>query len=127
MNTGDSSFSLLGSWRALGRGLVDGLRDRAELAALELQQEKLRMIQTFIWINAFLFATAMALAFASLSVVYLFWDHALLALTVLAGLYAGAAIAAGMVLRRQVDQQPRPFDATIAELEEDSRCFPPQD
>jgi uncharacterized membrane protein YqjE len=125
MDSSDSSPGLLDSIRHFGSGLLASVHDRVELVSLELQEEKFRLIQTFVWISAALFASMMALTFASLTLVYLFWESARLA--VLGGLtlvYAGAAVAIIVAFRRFLARQPRPFAATIEELKQDRECIP---
>ena len=110
--------------RALGDGLLATLQDRMELFSLEVQEEKFRLIQTFVWISAAVFTGMMALAFASLTLVYCFWSSARLA--VLGGLtlfYAGALGWIIIAFRRYLARQPRPFSGTRQELAEDRACF----
>ena len=124
MSSSDSPPGILGSLRTLGGGLVSSLKDRVELISLELQEEKFRLIQTFVWICAAMFAGMMALVFVSLTLVYLFWDYARLA--VLGGFavfYTGGAIAIIIFFRRYLARQPRPFAATIEELTQDPACI----
>lgn len=105
--------------------MLAGAQERVELVSLELQEEKFRLIQTFIWISGAIFAGAMALAFASLTLVYLFWESARLA--VLGGLtvaYAAGAVAIVVAFRRYLARQPRPFSATVDELRQDRACIP---
>lgn len=110
--------------RTLGDGLVAGVQDRIELFSLEVQEEKFRLIQTFIWISAAVFIAMMTLVFASLTLVYLFWDSARLAvLGGLTALYAGALVAVIIALRRYLARQPDPFAATLQEIREDRACF----
>jgi uncharacterized membrane protein YqjE len=119
---GSSGF--LGSLRALGDGLLGTVHDRLELFAVELQEEKFRLIQIFVWISAAVFTGMMAIAFASLTLVYLFWETARLA--VLGGLtvvYCGALVAIVAGLRRFLARQPVPFAATRQELAEDRACI----
>lgn len=113
------------SFRALGDGLLATVQDRVELVSLELQEEKFRLVQTFIWISAAMFAGVMALTFASLTLVYLFWESARLA--VLGGLavfYGATAVAIIIAFRRYLARQPRPFASTIDELKGDRACIP---
>ena len=108
----------------LGDGLIDGLKSRVELLSVELQEEKFRLIQIFIWISAAVFTGVMAITFASLSIVYLFWETARLG--VLLGLtiaYAFALLAVVIAFRRFIARQPKPFAATLAELETDRACI----
>ena len=94
------------------------------LLAVELEEEKFRLIQTLVWISAAMFTGVMALTLASLTLVYLFWDSARIAvLAALAGFYALLFIFVMAWLRRTVARQPRPFAATLSEIEEDRRCI----
>jgi uncharacterized membrane protein YqjE len=118
------SPGFLSSLRSLGDGLLATVHDRLELFSVELQEEKFRLIQTFVWISAAIFAGMMAITFASLTLVYLFWESARLA--VLGGLtvfYAGALVAIIISLRRFIARQPSPFSATRQEITEDRTCI----
>jgi uncharacterized membrane protein YqjE len=114
----------LDSFRALGESLVVSLHDRIELVAVELQEEKFRLIQIFFWISAVVFTAMMTIVFASLTLVYLFWDSA--RLTALGGLtivYAGVSITVIVLFRRYLSRQPQPFAATTGELTRDRACL----
>jgi len=114
----------LGSLRSLGDGLLASAHDRLELFSVELQEEKFRLIQTFIWISAAVFTGMMAITFASLTLVYLFWESARLA--VLGGLtafYAGGLWVIVYAFRRYLARQPKPFAATLHEIGEDRACI----
>jgi uncharacterized membrane protein YqjE len=66
----------------------------------------------------------MAVTFASLTVVYLFWESARLAvLGGLALLYTAALIAIIVAFRRYLARQPSPFAATLHEIGEDRACI----
>jgi uncharacterized membrane protein YqjE len=70
------------------------------------------------------FTGVMAITFASLSLVYLFWESARLG--VLIGLtiaYTVALLTLIIAFRRFIARQPRPFAATLAELENDRACI----
>ncbi|MBL9186195.1 MAG: phage holin family protein [Opitutaceae bacterium] len=118
---------LLGSFRALCDGLLATVQDRLALFSVELQEEKFRLIQTFIWISAAVFTGMMAITFASLTLVYLCWESARLA--VLGGLtllYTGALITIVIAFRRYLARQPKPFAATLQEISEDRACIQPK-
>jgi uncharacterized membrane protein YqjE len=118
------SAGLLGSVRALGDGLMAAAENRLGLFSLELREEKLRLIQILIWTSAAVFAGMMAMTFASLVVVYLFWAEA--RLTVLGGLtvfYLAALLACTIGLRRCLTRQPQPFASTLQEIREDRACI----
>jgi uncharacterized membrane protein YqjE len=114
----------LNSLRTLGDGLLASVQDRFELFTVELQEEKLRLIQSFIWISAAVFTGMMAITFASLSLVYIFWESARLAVLVgLTIVYAGGFTAIVVAFKRYVSRQPNPFSATLHELGEDRACI----
>jgi uncharacterized membrane protein YqjE len=116
---------LIGSLRELGDNLLGTVQDRLELLSVEVQEEKLRLIQTFIWINVAVFSGMMFLVFLSLTVVYLFWDEARLAVLIaLTSFYALAFLAVVRAFRRHVAREPRPLDATLREVAADRSCIP---
>jgi uncharacterized membrane protein YqjE len=118
------SAGFLGSLRSLADGLLGSVQDRLTLISIEVQEEKFRLIRTFVWISAIVFTGMMTMAFASLTVVYLFWETARLA--VLGGLtvlYAGAFVLILITFRRYVAHQPKPFAATLDEIGEDRACI----
>jgi uncharacterized membrane protein YqjE len=113
-----------GSLRALGSGLLATAKDRLELFSVELQEEKFRLIQLFVWISAAVFAAVMLITFASLTLVYWLWESArLAALGGLAIFYLVVLVAVLIALRRFIVRQPAPFAATRQELGEDIACI----
>ena len=125
MNPSDpASPGFVTSLRRLGDGLLASVQERVELFSVELAEEKFRLIQTFVWISVAMFAGVMAVTFVSLTLVYLFWETAQLA--VLAGfalVYTGGAIAIVLAFRRYLARQPKPFVTTLAEIEKDRACI----
>jgi uncharacterized membrane protein YqjE len=118
------SAGFVKSLRALTDGLLASVQDRLELFAVELHEEKFRLIQIIVWISAAIFAGGMALTFASITLVYLFWDSA--RLTVLGGLtllYTGALVAVVVAFLRYLARQPRPFAASLQEIKQDRACI----
>jgi len=100
------------------------VHDRVELFSLELQEEKFRLIRILLWVGAAFFAGLMALLLGSLTLVYLFWDSARLA--VLGGLtafYGVTFLTLVLTLRRFLARQLRPFAGTLQELAADRACI----
>ncbi|HUG13301.1 MAG TPA: phage holin family protein [Opitutaceae bacterium] len=123
-NGNPASPGFLGSFKTLGDSLLGTVQDRLELFSLELQEEKFRLIKIFLWISTAVFTAMMTVAFGSLTIVYLFWESARIA--VLGGLTAVYAVALVWIivsLRRFLARQPSPFAATLQELGEDRECF----
>ena len=118
------SAGFIGSFQALGDGLLVTVQDRIELFAAELHEEKYRLIQTLVWIGAAVSTGMLTIAFTSIWLVYLFWDTARLA--VLGGLaltYAALLVAIILSFRHWVARQPEPFLATRQELGKDRACI----
>ena len=63
------SSGLLGSLRGFADSLIGSAHDRLELLAVELHEEKYRLIQIFIWISAIVFLVMLATVFASFALV----------------------------------------------------------
>ena len=120
----DEPSGYLQSLRSLGDGLLGALHERIQLFTVELQEEKFRLIQLFIWICAAVFTSVMVITFASLTLVYLFWDSARLAvLSGLTVLYAVALVVLITGLRRFLARQPKPFAETLQEFQNDRACL----
>ena len=118
------SPGFLHSVRALADSVLATVQDRVELVSVELQEEKRRLIQIFIWISAAIFTGMMAITFASITLVYLLWDSArLAALGGLTLVYGGAAVAIVVSFRRYLRRQPPPFAATLQEIKTDRACI----
>jgi len=118
-----SSPGFTASLADLGDNLLGTLQERIELISVELQEEKYRLIRLIIWMSTAVFAGVMTLSFATLTIVYLFWESARLG--VLAGftLFYGAVLAWVIVLLRRTFAQPKPFQTTIETLKEDRECI----
>ncbi len=119
-----ASNGLLGSLRSLADGLLSSAQDRLGLISIELHEEKSRFIQTLFWVSAVFYAGVMAITFISLTLVYIFWESARLA--VLGGLalvFSVALVALIFAFRRHLARQPRLLAATLQELEVDRSCL----
>lgn len=124
MDTSSSASGILGALSKLGDNLFAILKARVELISLEVHEEKFRLVQIFVWISAAVFTAAMALSFASLTIVYYFWEEArLAALGGLGGFYCLAFLSIVLAFRRYLAKQPEPFASTLEEIERDRECI----
>lgn len=115
---------LLGSLRGFADGLVGSVHDRIELLSVELHEEKHRLIQIAIWISAMVILALLALIFASIAVLVVFWDTARVGVVVgLASAYTAGLVGVVLGFRRYLARQPKPFAATLNELREDRACI----
>jgi uncharacterized membrane protein YqjE len=122
----EASPGLLASARsAAGAALALGCA-RLELAAVEVEEERLRLSRAALWAIAALFCIGLGLVFAAVLLVVLAWDgprEAVLSALTLAFLGAGAG--AALVTRRQLRDKPRLLDATLAALRRDADTLGP--
>lgn len=111
---------MLGSLRELARTLLSFAETRTRLAATELEEQSVRLLEILIWLAAAMFLLGVALAFLAVLIVLLFWDSdRLLAAGLLAALFLGAGTAAALVARARMRERPKFLAATLAELERD--------
>jgi len=96
------------------------VRTRAELAAVEFEEQRVRVVRSAIHLAGAVFMLAFAVLGVAAWIVAYFWDtHPLAAI---AGVTIAFALAgAGLIARNAADTRaaPMPFAATIAELEKD--------
>jgi uncharacterized membrane protein YqjE len=118
------SGDLMESVRRLGTSLADLLHTRADLLAVELQEEKLRFIRLIVWL-------AVAVTFGVAGLLIVIGGLALFVWEVagywgLAGLAAGALGLAAIILwivHRGITRGPAPFSGTVAEFRKDTECL----
>ena len=90
------------------------------LAATELEEQALRLIEILIWLAMALFFLGIAVVFAAVLVVLLFWDsNRLLAAGLLAALFVAIGAGAALIARARLRERPKLLAATLAELERD--------
>jgi uncharacterized membrane protein YqjE len=122
-----SSPGFLNSVRELADGVVGSVQDRLALLAVEFQEEKFRLIQSFLWLAAIFFSGLLAIGFLSLTLVYCFQGTArLVALIVLSVIYVGAVVGLVLGARRHFAKDAPPFAATLHEMTRDRSCIRPE-
>jgi uncharacterized membrane protein YqjE len=108
----------------LGAGTLLALRQRLELASVDVEEEMLRLVGLIAGalVTALLFA--LALAAGAATVVVLFWDSARIAALLGVTLsFAGGGAMAASALARSLRDKPRFLDATLTELERDRELW----
>ncbi len=115
-----TSGGLVHSLRRLLETSLCIIKNRLELLAVELQEEKGRLVAVLAWAAAAIFCSVIAIIMVTLTIVYLFWEEA--RIFVLAGfsvLYlAGAGIAA-FYLKTLLKDRPPPLSDSVAEIKKD--------
>lgn len=107
--------------RLLG-SLVAIVHGRFELVALELQEETARLLGILLWSAAALLCATIGLSFVAVAVLLAAPpERRLLVAALLAFAFLAAAGIAVLLARRLQRAKPRPFDASLTELERDHR------
>ena len=111
---------MLGSLRELARTLLSFTETRARLAATEIEEQAVRLVEILVWLAAALFLFGVALLFLAVVILLLLWDsNRLLAAALLAALFLGSGAAAALIARARMRERPKLLAATLAELELD--------
>ena len=118
------SPGIMGSVRRLGNSLIGLLHARAELFAVELQEEKIRATRLIVWVAvaAALGAAGILVAIAALAVWLWTWAG-YWGLGGLAVLALGLAAVILWRIHRQILYGPAPFAATVAEFKKDAAAL----
>jgi uncharacterized membrane protein YqjE len=114
----------LESLRRIGESFLSLLRSRFELFTVELQEEKLRLLNLFIWL---VLAAACGFAGVFVTIIALaFWLWAAAGYWGLLGLaVVSLATAVGIIfgIRNKLQTGPAPFAQTVAEFRKDGECL----
>jgi|SRR5436190_12982634 len=118
-----------GGWfesaRRIGESLLALVRGRFELFAVELQEEKLRLLKVLVWLGAALaFGIAGVVVGTGALAIWLWNANGYWGLIVLT--LAALAVAAGILaaVHRQIKNSPQPFAGVVAEFRKDGECLP---
>jgi len=114
--------SLLDSLRNLAKTFIALVQTRIEIFASEIDEERTRLARIVVLAVTALFCTGLAVVLFVLLVAVVFWEeNRLLAIGVLAGLFAVGGFAALLFLRSETRRRPRFLAATLAELRKDQK------
>jgi uncharacterized membrane protein YqjE len=112
--------NLLASAKTFVATLIAIVGTRLEIAAGELEEERLRLSGIVAYAAMVFLFSALGLIFLSLLVVAVFWDeHRIAALSGIVIVYALLALVAGLQLRKRLSQKSRLFSVTVEELRKD--------
>lgn len=111
---------MLGSVRELAKTLLAFAETRARLAAADVEEQTVRVVEIALWAALTLFFFAVSLVFLSVFILLLFWDsHRELTAALIGGLWFATAVLAGLTLRSRLRARPTFFAATLEELRKD--------
>ena len=119
-------MSLLDSTRRLAAGSLGLARTRLELAATELDEQIVHQVATFLGALVTILLGMLAAGFAAAALVIAASEGQRLAAALgAAGLFLVLAIVAAFGWRAIARARPRPFEATLEQLERDRRALEP--
>ena len=111
---------LFESMRNLAKTFLAVLQTRLEIFASEIDEQRTLLARIAVLSAIAAFCLGLAVILLVLFVVVLFWDtNRLLAIGVLAGVFAAGGIAACVMLRAAIARRPKLLAATLAELRKD--------
>lgn len=115
-----------GVWVSLKRildTLLATVQNRVELFAVELQEEKRRMVEALLCAAAFAAFGMMALSLVTFGIIMLFWENGrLYALAVLIVLHLIGAVVAWRALQARLNCKSALTD-TLEEIKKDRSCL----
>jgi uncharacterized membrane protein YqjE len=112
--------NLLASAKTFVATLIAIVGTRLEIAAGELEEERLRLTGIMAYAALLFLFAALGLIFLSLLVVAVFWDeHRIAALGGIVAVHVILALLAGLQLRRRLSEKSRLFATTVDELRKD--------
>jgi uncharacterized membrane protein YqjE len=118
--SGDTGAGIVQSLRNLAATLVALLRDRFELLATEIEEERIRLLELLFWAAGALFFLAVGVLLLVVLLVAVFWDsHRIVAIVVLAGLFLAAGAGMAVAVRNRMHVRPKIFSASLDELARD--------
>lgn len=109
-----------GPVKGFARTLLAFVLTRTRLAATEIEEQALRLIEILVWITAAAFFLGIAVVFVAILVLLVYWDaNRVLAAGLLVALFLGAGGGAALFARQLLRERPKMLAATLAELERD--------
>jgi uncharacterized membrane protein YqjE len=122
--TEQETAGVMESIRRLGSSLAGLLQTRAELFAVELQEEKLRAIRLLVWISAAIALGVAGLLVAIIGLALFLWELAgYWGIAGLAAIVLGLAAIILWNIHRRISRSPAPFAGTVAEFRKDAECL----
>jgi uncharacterized membrane protein YqjE len=119
----ETNHGLFASAKRLADLTLATAHTRIELFAVELQEEKCRLIQSLVLAAAAIALGVTALTLVTITLVVLFWENGRVpALCVLSGLFVIATVLVIRTLKKLVESGPG-FASTLAELKKDRACL----
>lgn len=119
---------VLDSLRRIGDSVLGLVQSRLQLFALELQDEKLRLVDTLLWLGAGISIGGLGLLVGTAALALYVWEQAGYAgLICLAGVLLGVGALILFRLREYLQRETPPFADTLGEFGKDRACLRKED
>ena len=119
----ESGASIWTTLKRITDTLLATTQNRLELFAVELKEEKCRLIEAILWAAAVAAFGMMTLTLVTFTLVALFWENGrFIALVGLSALYLTGAALSWRALRLRL-KNSSPFASTLNELKKDRSCL----
>lgn len=121
MSSANRWDTLIDSMRSLLSTSIALIHTRVQLIGVEIETELWRARSLIIWAFAALLLTLLAIGFAGVALIVIYWDtpHRELVSALVAAGFALLAVLAVFLFVRTLRAKPRLFEATLRELEHD--------
>jgi uncharacterized membrane protein YqjE len=116
----EASRGLFASLRSLIDRVLAVLQTRGELLSTELEEEVTRLVGMLVWSFAGVFAAIVGLCFVGVAILLAAPANWRVPVAIVfAVAFLGVALAGWLSIRRIARAKPRPFDASLGELDKD--------
>ncbi len=117
---------IFASFRRLGDAGLALVQNRVELFAVELEEQKVRLIRLLVLVAAAVFFANTAILVVTATIVFVVSERARVPVMIgLSVFYLLAAAAAFLVLRKELKEAPPPFEGTVNEIKKDRQWLSP--
>jgi uncharacterized membrane protein YqjE len=117
---------ILESLRRLGRTGVAVVQNRIELFAVEVEEQKVRVVRLLVLAGAAIFLGNTFLLTVSATIVVMVGDTARVPVLIgLSVIYLACTLWACLAVRKELRSAPPPFHETVSELKKDSQWLNP--
>lgn len=115
---------LFDTLRRLADSILALVQHRLELFAVELQEEKVRVLDVLVRAAALVVLGLLTLVAGTATLVVALWNTSpVLVLALVTLIYGAGAAALALSIRRRLHAGPKPFAGTLEELRKDRACF----
>jgi uncharacterized membrane protein YqjE len=120
----ETEGGLFASLRRMLDAALALVQNRFEVFTVELQEEKIRLVDLLLRAVVVVVLAFMTLIAATALVVVWFWDSSpVAALAIVTLLYGLTAAGVGYSLKQRLQKGPPPFAGTLAEFKKDRECL----